>query len=576
MSSSVLKNKKEDSASKEKIEVSETPLNNGNEAQIESTSKNGSKDEIEELRRLIVQAEEVGEVLPTAVEKRSKKDNKLTEATLPIVEENIRQSVLRNPRVMAEALFPVIGPAIRKAISQALSSMVQNLNQSLEYSISPRGLSWRLEAFRTGKTFGEVVMLKTLLYRVEQVFLIHKETGLLLQHVAANPQDTEDADMVSAMLTAITDFVHDSFKTSDDATLDSLKIKELSVWIESSPDAIIAAVIRGNPPLTLREVFVEAIEKIQYKQEEELDDFQGNAEVFAKSRPILEECLQFQSSKQQKKSGFLSPTTALLGILGLLVLVGGFFYIRDYWRWSGYIENLQTKQGIVVTEAKRGWFTHSINGLRDPLAPNPSDSLQEFGFDESDVIQNWRPYQDLGEDFVLRRAEKHLNPPNGVELKFNKGVLTASGTFSQKWYDESAKIVPALVGVNEFKKGRNDLEEIKNRIESQSLLFICNTVDLANNQDVKIDKLVQNIEELINKKINFQLEIHGHANETGTEETNINISDERARKITNELISKSKRIAALQQSNPQFIKVIAEGESQKSETCKVTFEINPQ
>ncbi|MDH3493966.1 MAG: OmpA family protein, partial [Acidobacteriota bacterium] len=145
-----------------------------------------------ELRRLLVGSEQVSDVLPEAVSKSSQKNSQLSEATLPIVEKNIRESVLRNPRILADALFPVIGPAIRKAISAALSSMVQSFNQTLEHSVSPKGLKWRFEAFRTGRSFGEVVMLKTLQYRVEQVFLIHRKTGLLLEHVALDPKDTQD------------------------------------------------------------------------------------------------------------------------------------------------------------------------------------------------------------------------------------------------------------------------------------------------------------------------------------------------------------------------------------------------
>ena len=37
------------------------------------------------------------------------------------------------------------------------------------------------------------------MYRVEQVFLIHRKTGLLLQHVRAQSTEVADAQMVSAM-----------------------------------------------------------------------------------------------------------------------------------------------------------------------------------------------------------------------------------------------------------------------------------------------------------------------------------------------------------------------------------------
>src|SRR5512134_1091423 len=137
------------------------------------------------------QLKEVSHVLPAAI--RSRKDDELTDALAPTVAAALQQSVRKNPKPLADAIFPIIGPAIRKAIAAALSGMVQSLNQSMTYSLSIKGLKWRLEALRTGKSFAEVVMLKTLRYRVEQVFLIHQETGLLLQQVSAPGIQLQDA-----------------------------------------------------------------------------------------------------------------------------------------------------------------------------------------------------------------------------------------------------------------------------------------------------------------------------------------------------------------------------------------------
>ena len=77
--------------------------------------------------------------------------------------------------------------------------------------MSKQGLKWRFEALRTRKPFAEVILLHTLVYQVEQIFLIHKDTGLTLQHVVSKAELANDPDLVSGMLTAIKDFVQDSF-----------------------------------------------------------------------------------------------------------------------------------------------------------------------------------------------------------------------------------------------------------------------------------------------------------------------------------------------------------------------------
>src|SRR5688572_18709081 len=124
------------------------------------------------------QIREVSRVLPQAMLLR-KDDPQLTRALAPTIEETITAAVRKNPQPWADALFPIFGPAIRKAIAASLSSMLESLNQSLEHSLSWRAVQWRITAARTGKSFAEVVLLKTLVYRVEQVFLIERESGLL-------------------------------------------------------------------------------------------------------------------------------------------------------------------------------------------------------------------------------------------------------------------------------------------------------------------------------------------------------------------------------------------------------------
>lgn len=529
-------------------------------ADVQAALNGGS--EIGELRKLLVGSEELSEVLPEAVTRSSKKDSQLSEATLPVVEENIRESVIRNPKVLAEALFPVIGPAIRKAISAALSTMVQSFNQTLEHSVSPKSVGWRLEAMRTGKSFGEVVMLKTLLYRVEQVFLIHRETGILLQHVAQNPQDTEDADMISAMLTAITDFAHDSFKSTENATLDSLKISGLNVWIEGSHSAILAAVIRGNPPLDLRDTFITAIERIQFDYENELSGFEGNSELFASAQPVLERCLRSQA-EEVKKPGLLSPLRLAMGVLGLIVLVTAGYFGWDYWRWSGLLKDIRNEPGYVLTDYQRGWFTHSVEGLRDPLAGDPQTLLSKNRYDSEDVALTFREFQDTNPKFVMERARVMLLPPDGVKLAFANGKLTSEGG-SAKWRTEAARLAGFISGVRESDFVPDDSALIS-KIEGTKLQFKCATTELETNPDEIERAFVE-----LARSGSYTIDIMGHADQTGTASINRTITRGRAEFV-------SKRIQGIlnQESLSSNLKLNAVGSEEPTGECSVSFTIKP-
>src|SRR6187397_1275434 len=110
----------------------------------------GPDDSFDELRTLLV-----------GPEQRELRDLReyIHDPTAQTREEAITSSVRRDPRPLADALFPVIGPAIRKAIAHTLAGMVESLNRTVEQSVSFRALQWRWTAFRTGRQFAEIVLL---------------------------------------------------------------------------------------------------------------------------------------------------------------------------------------------------------------------------------------------------------------------------------------------------------------------------------------------------------------------------------------------------------------------------------
>ncbi|MBN1689541.1 MAG: hypothetical protein JW901_00795 [Dehalococcoidia bacterium] len=279
------------------------------------------RDELESLRSLIVEpeqseideikrrlndpkrrTEELSNIIAEAIVMRASKDSKLAAALLPTTETVLRDIVRRDPKFLADTIFPIIGPAIRKSISESLRSMVQSMSATLEYAFSWRGIKWRIESIRTGKPFAEIVLLNTLIYRMEQIFLIHKETGLVLQHVAADSAEAKDAGMVAAMLTAIQDFVNDSFSGKESSALQNLNLGDLSIWIEQGPRTVMAAVIRGNAPQEMRNQLQEIIEHIEFEYEGALDRFEGDAAPFEKCRSVLQYYLsQLQQTDRKAK-----------------------------------------------------------------------------------------------------------------------------------------------------------------------------------------------------------------------------------------------------------------------------------
>ncbi len=246
-------------------------------------------------RRLLesrMDPQQLSNLLPEAIERSSTKDNALAESLSPTFTSAFHDSVQRNPQALADVIAPIMGPAIRRSISQAITGMLQSLNQTLDNSFSMRGLRWRWEAMTSGKSFGEVVLLHSLIYQVEHVFLIHRLDGILLGHVSSVPGGEGDADLVSGMLTALQDFVRDSFGGEQTDELEDLRVGERNVFVEHGSDVILAAVIRGHPPESLRTTLQETIELFHQKYGPRLHEFRGDVEPFQAFAPRLRECLQ--------------------------------------------------------------------------------------------------------------------------------------------------------------------------------------------------------------------------------------------------------------------------------------------
>lgn len=510
---------------------------------------------LEDLRRLILapeqqeiaaihdrledhdrRAQDVSMVVAEAIQiSRAKGDDRaLADALAPTIEETLRDSVRKNPEVLADALFPVMGPAIRKSITETLRSMLETFNAALENSLSARGLKWRVESFRSGRPFAEIVLMHSLLFRVEQVFLIHRQSGLVLNHAVAPAVATQDPAMVAGMLSAIQQFVQDSFQTSGGDTLGSMDVGELQVWVEDGPHAVIAAVIRGHAPSDYRLALKQALEGIERDHAASLDRFQGDAGAFRPTGDALHRLLEAQY--REKEAGRKTPRAAIVAggiVLALLIAAAGYFgYAR--FEWSRYLRALRGQPGIVVVSYGKEGGRLQIRGFRDPLAADPAALFSQARLNPARADVQMIPFYSLDDALVARRAEKMLAPPPGVHLAEKGGVLSVSGSASTEWIaqlEERARLIP---GVNSIDDARLQDTGVR-AIESTVVTFPLGSSALGAEQQAALSSLAAQAREILDRARSSgrraSIELIGHTDSTGVEGTNLPLSQQRADRI---------------------------------------------
>ena len=487
-------------------------------------------------------ADAVGSVLPAAFALSAAQDDRLSLAISPTVERATQASIRKNPGRMVDILYPVMGPAIRKAIAETLEGSLQSLNQALKHSLSWRGLKWRIEAWRTGSSFAEVVLKHTAVFRVDHLFLIHRKTGLLLAHVARDDASTRDPQLVSAMLSAIQDFVRDSFDESasggaSSGGIDSLRLGDLLLWCEEGPSAFLAAVIHGTPPAIVRTRLGETLGSVHDQWRGALDEFAGDTAPFEEAEPQLRLCLLSQAAETHRK---VSPLMWLIPLLLLAALgwwVGQRFIEGRH--VDAYVASLQDQPGIVVMGAERRDGKWLVSGLRDPLAAQPEALLAQTELDPARVVGRWEPYQALHPAIVLKRLQATLDPPATVNLTQDANGIRASGNAPQRWMEKARAFVQTLpagapkVDLSALKDVQDpDYLRLRDAIQAQLIHFDFSVPRPAADQEAKLDAVAGYMRELVqvarDQGFPVKVTIVGHADATGKDTSNLALSVGRA------------------------------------------------
>ena len=525
------------------------------------------------LENPLITTRKVSEVLAEAIHLRSGKDPHLSMALEPVVDAIVKASLNTRRTDFVNALSPLMGPTIRKSIAESFRSMMGNFSKSVEMAFSWKGLRWRFEAMRSGKPFSEIVMLNTLVYRVEQLFFIHSDTGLVLSHVAGESVESQDPDMVSAMLTAIQDFVRDCFAGGRDEELHSLQMGEFTVYIESGAHAYLACVMRGTPPADFHAHLRATLELMHIEYADALESFNGDTEPFAGAVRYLESCLLSHYADDDKELPLLAKLLPIAFLLIVLAGAGYLYYARARAaadreavaveqakiaaRHDAFMASMRTALGYL--RAEPGLMVANVNEaptapweilvLKDALSRPPADVLRANGVDPDLFSVRIVPFVSYDPSIVVRRVQESIRPPDTVTMSFDdQGTLTFAGTAPMSWIvatREDARSIPGVERVDVGGVRDPMMEQISamiTEVEDTVIEFPLGK-DTPRPADMpKLKKAIDTLVELenITKRMGFSasLTIFGHADAVGDDRRNYEISQSRARTVASMLYAR--------------------------------------
>ncbi len=297
------------------------------------------------------------------------KHRELNQALAPVIQRTFRQEI-RSPETQSElenALYPKLGVMVQRYIASAMRDLMETINRRLESGLTQNRLVLKIRSLATGRSMAELALLDTEKFKVEELYLIRRGSGELIQHWAHDAHvgppaeglgDNRDT-LVSGFLAAITGFAEDAF-ADDKATLRAIELDAHRIYLRLSPAYIVAAKTSGTAEAAIERVLdaalIEIVDAHQSIESAMPSDAGPEARSLAarqhqqalgNSSRALEEAIGGAEAELKAKRGGLRPLKVLLALIGMLV--------AGYAGWTYYqrmlTSELQAKAEAAVQTA---------------------------------------------------------------------------------------------------------------------------------------------------------------------------------------------------------------------------------
>lgn len=503
----------------------------------------------------------VGDVFSEALHDRQEKDGSVDRVIIPLVEKSVERSVNSHSEKMVGYLYPLMGRLVRKSVSAFLTEFLEKTNELIENSLTIKGLKWRFRAWQAGVSFSQYVASQTFVYKVEQILLIHTETGILLKSVAQGHSGA-DADMVSGMLTAIDDFVSDSFNPDKEKQhLDVVKTDDFTLVIKRGPRAALVAAVTGNMPQEIANQLQLTLEYVHRIYEKQLAEFEGDTLPFEPLEQDLRECL-VQELRPELDISNRKPWFAWVILFVLFSFSVAYGYI--WWQQNTLkhqFERIQSEPGIVLSKVEKFGLTGvKAEILRDPDAVAIEAWLANNQLDSGSIRVKEKQYLSLEAGLLKPRLTRLMENypeievtwendlprlvgqlPNGRRQALSSQLLALPGLTEQAQLIESVAVLELDQRTDENPAVLKALLELNiAKVDSIQLEFEVGERDLSELAKEQLKMLANNFQTVINlaeqQQLNLGLIIMGASDPVGSKAFNQRLSRDRALAAQKELV----------------------------------------
>lgn len=235
---------------------------------------------VEELHKVVNQKKELSHKVDPIIDDRLDEFIKDIPETLgPTITEALKTEIKNSQDAVVEALYPIIGKMIKRYIAHEMKILSENISRQTKKAFSFKNWFRKKKAQAKGISSGDIALTEYGKPRLIQMFVIEKNSGILIADYSPLSEGAIDKEMIAGMLTAIKSFVEDAFEGGDQ-DLEKIEYELYTIHVQNFYSYYIAAVISGAYSIMFKEVLEDQIMEFA-KNHISRNDLENN-ELFTK------------------------------------------------------------------------------------------------------------------------------------------------------------------------------------------------------------------------------------------------------------------------------------------------------
>lgn len=399
--------------------------------------------EIESLRNILVGLESriydhqelINLLLPAVTEtirdKINQREGAITNLFKPGEGKTISEQIEHETELLMNALYPVIGGTIGDYIATTIRKINSKVADALD-NADTGNQDLKIKTI----TPEELQNQKSNYFRVENVFLIHKKSHLIIAEKQSIIHHNLPHEVITSMLASVRNL---SYKFTDNSQFLSVEYGRNQINVYAGNNAYLAVISEGIAPTKFLQLLAQTLDVLETEYETCIKLFQGDRTIIPDSLITkLQKILEFEIYREIKQRNRWLVGGCLISLLLITVpySIHKYFQYKNLVIAQNILEKIEEDDELAVynldveVKNKQINLTGKLpnNNLKEKLNSVAQENKSKLPINNQVVIVDL-PVNEVEIKAETEQVLRALNQIDGIDIstKFNNGILTLTG-----------------------------------------------------------------------------------------------------------------------------------------------------